>query len=349
MGANGLEPLTSVLSGRREETEAKKGQNQAIDRSISEISPDLKLPSLVDGYILTCRVEGKSGGTVDAYKSSLNSFLWYLNYNHLPAHPGRVTSIHIKAFLWYVASASNRYESNNQSCRNPACSATINKFYRTLHAFFNWLKKEGIINDNPVSHLKPPKFENKIVEALKPDEIRKILAAFPTKTNLDTRNHAIISILLDSGLRISELANLKMADVDTKSGTILIRRAKGGKQRVVHIGSKAQKALWRYVALFRTSENDCLFVERNGQPLAMSSIQVMFKRLSRSIEVKVHPHKLRHTFAISFLRLGGDVFNLKYLLGHSSLQMTQRYLQSLAADDAIREHTKHSPLDNLVF
>jgi site-specific recombinase XerD len=178
-------------------------------------------------------------GTVDAYKSSLHSFLWYLVHNHLPLHPNQITPVHIKAFLWYLASESNRYGSNNRSCRNPASSSTVHKFYRTLYTFFGWLKREEIIRDNPVSHIKPPKFENKVVEALRPDEIRNILEAFPEKTNLDTRNKAIISILLDTGLRISELANLKMNEVDLKSGTILVSHGKGGKQRIVHIGSKA--------------------------------------------------------------------------------------------------------------
>jgi site-specific recombinase XerD len=341
--------MTSVLSGEHYEIEAKKRQIQSIDPSINEISPNLELRSLVEGYALTCRVEGKSPITVLDYNRALKNFLWYLEHNKLPTRPDQISPLHIRAFLWYVSSEHNRYGSNKASCRNPASASTVNRFYRTLHTFFAWLKNEDILSDNPVSHIKPPKFQSKVTVALNPDEIRKILEAFTAKNTLDVRNKAIISILFDTGLRISELAALEVANVDIKSGTIMVTHGKGGKQRIVHIGTRAQKSLWRYLTIFRKSENNCLFVERNGQPLAKASIQVMFKRLAQSTGVKVHPHKIRHTFAISFLRLGGDVFNLKYLLGHSSLQMTMRYLQSLAADDAIREHTKHSPLDNLIL
>ena len=76
-------------------------------------------------------------------------------------------------------------------------------------------------------------------------------------------------------------------------------------------------------------------------------IKILIKRLGQRAKVKVHPHKLRHTFSVSFLRAGGDVFSLQYMLGHSTLQMTQRYVQSLNADDAINAHRKFSPLDNL--
>ena len=130
-------------------------------------------------------------------------------------------------------------------------------------------------------------------------------------------------------------------------GSILVRHGKGNKQRLVRIGSKAQKALWKYVTLYRKSTSNRLFINRNGEPLNLIGVQILIKRLGDKANVKVHPHQLRHTFAISFLRAGGDVFSLQYLLGHSTLQMTQRYLQSLNANDAANAHKKFSPLDNL--
>ena len=83
------------------------------------------------------------------------------------------------------------------------------------------------------------------------------------------------------------------------------------------------------------------------QALFRVGVKILIKRLGDKAKVKVRPHKLRHTFAISFLRAGGDVFSLQYLLGHSTLSMTQRYLQSLNANDAANAHKKFSPLDNL--
>ena len=143
------------------------------------------------------------------------------------------------------------------------------------------------------------------------------------------------------------MANITLNDVNWETGSILIRHGKGSKQRLVHMCSKAKRDLWRYVTLYRHSESDTLFINRNGDPLDVIGIKILIKRLGQRAKVKVHPHKLRHTFAISYLRNGGDVFSLQYLLGHSSLQMTQRYLHSLNANDAANAHRKYSPLENL--
>jgi len=135
--------------------------------------------------------------------------------------------------------------------------------------------------------------------------------------------------------------------VDIKTGAILVRQGKGGKQRVVRIGSTAQKALWRYVTIYRRGDSDRLFLNRSGEPLDVVAVKILIRRLTTKTGIKVYGHKLRHTFAITYLRNGGDVFTLQYLLGHATLQMTQRYLQSLNAQDAISAHRKYSPLDNM--
>jgi len=138
-----------------------------------------------------------------------------------------------------------------------------------------------------------------------------------------------------------------MDDVSLETGGIIVRHGKGGKQRTVHMGTQAQKARWRYVTIHRQGQASRLFLTRSGEPLEVGGVKILVKRLGEGAEVKVHPHKLRHTFAINYLRAGGDVFSLQYLLGHSTLTMTQRYLQSLSADDAINAHKRFSPLDNL--
>ena len=90
-----------------------------------------------------------------------------------------------------------------------------------------------------------------------------------------------------------------------------------------------------------------MFLTRSGDAMSLLGMKILIKRLGDKAKVKVHAHQLRHTFAVSFLRAGGDVFSLQYLLGHSTLSMTQRYLQSLNANDAMNAHKKFSPLDNL--
>jgi len=276
----------------------------------------------------------------------LRNFAWYCKQQNFP-EVQKLTAVHIKHFLWYLGSETNRWNSTNPSAKRPASNTTINDYFRALRTFFNWLEREELIIDNPFKHLKTPKPDNKIVQALTPTEIERLFKACSGKSLLDIRNRAILSVFLDTGLRLSELICLTLDDVNMDDGSIFVRRGKGGKQRVVRIGNTAQKALWKYITIYRRGNSNRLFLNRGGEPFNFFGVAIFLKRLGNRAKVKVHAHQLRHTFAISFLRAGGDVFSLQYILGHTTLQMTQRYLQSLNAEDAINAHKKFSPLDNL--
>jgi len=318
-------------------------ENLALNTSHAMTSID----SLVQGYVLTCRSEGKSARTIQIYSVVLRNFLWFARQNGLPSQAQSLKAIHLRQFLWYVASEPNRWNSTSPAARRPASPSTVSCYYRVLHSFFNWLQREQLLDNNPFTYVKPPKKQTKAIRALSREEIERLFQACSGKDSLDIRNQAILSMFLDTGLRLSELASLKLSDVDTNTGSIVIRNGKGGKQRVVRIGAKAQKALWRYLVLPRRGDADTLFLDRSGRRLDARGVKIMVKRLGNKAGVKAHPHQLRHTFAISFLRAGGDVFSLQYLLGHSTLAMTQRYLQSLNSADALKAHQRFSPLDRL--
>jgi site-specific recombinase XerD len=304
------------------------------------------LESLVKGYLLNCRTENKSPKTIVGYKSSLRNFVWYCKQNNFPKIQ-KLTAVHIRHFLWYLGSETNRWNGDYTSARHPASNSTVNHYYRALRTFFNWLEREELIIENPFRHLKTPKASNKIIQALKPLEVERLFKECSGKSSLDVRNKAILSMFLDTGLRLSELINLTLEDVNMDDRSILVKKGKGGKSRVVRIGNKAQKALWKYVTLYRKGNSNRLFLNRSGEPFNFFGVSIFLKRLGNRANVKIHAHQLRHTFAISYLRAGGDVFSLQYLLGHSTLNMTQRYLQSLNANDAANAHKKFSPLDNL--
>ena len=322
-------------------------QKQAVDSLLLEsLVSTTSLESLAKGYILNCKTEGKSPKTISISEMILGKFIWYCDQNNFP-DVNQLSVIHIRQFFSYLANAEHRWNSTSPAARRPVSKTTVNVYFRTLRTFFNWLQREDIIKDNPFSYLKTPKTDKKVIQALTPIEVERLLKVCSGKSNLDIRNRTILSIFLDTGLRISELADLTLDDIDMDQGSLLIRNGKGGKQRIVHIGTKAHKVLWKYITIYRRSYSRRLFINRSNEPLEVIGIKMLVKRLGDKAKVKVHPHKLRHTFAISYLRAGGDVFSLQYLLGHSTLQMTQRYLQSLNANDAARAHQKFSPLDNL--
>jgi site-specific recombinase XerD len=304
------------------------------------------LESLAKGYILNCRTEGKSPKTISCYEMALRNLIWYCKEQGFP-EVQKLTAVHIRHFLWYLASEPHRWNSTSPAARRQASSTTVNNYFRALRTFFGWLEREELVIENPFKNLKAPKIDKTIVQALSTAEIDRLFKVCSGKSMLDVRNRAILSVFLDTGLRLSEVTNLTIDDTHMDDGSLFIRHGKGGKQRIVRIGTKAQKSLWRYVTLYRKGNSNRLFLNRSGEPLGLRGMKILIRRLGDKAKVKVHPHQLRHTFAISFLRAGGDVFSLQYLLGHSTLQMTQRYLQSLNANDAARAHQKFSPLDNL--
>ncbi len=322
-------------------------EKQAVDYLLLEsLISATSLESLVKGYLLNCKTEGKTAKTISVYEMMLRNFIWYCQQNNFP-QVQKLTAIHVRHFLWYLGSETHRWNSTSPAAKRTASQTTVNGYFRALRTFFNWLESEELIIDNPFKNLKTPKPDDKLIQALSPTEIERLFKMCSGKSALDIRNKAILCVFLDTGLRVSELTNLTIDDVNMDDGSILVRCGKGGKQRIVRIGNKAQKSLWRYVTLYRRGNSNRLFLNRCGEPLALIGVKIMIKRLGDKAKVKVHPHQLRHTFAISFLRAGGDVFSLQYLLGHSTLAMTQRYLRSLNVSDAARAHKKFSPLDNL--
>lgn len=169
-------------------------KSQHVDRSLESFAMATSLDDLIRGYILNCRCENKSMTTISSYETSLRCFKWYCEQNGCPDEPQKIGSHHVRNFLWYLASEPNRWGSDNPASRKPARQSTINRYYRVRNTFFGWLEKEELIRDNPVAHLKTPKIEQKVVQALSPQEVERLLGASPTKTYLGSRNRAIVMI-----------------------------------------------------------------------------------------------------------------------------------------------------------
>jgi integrase/recombinase XerC/integrase/recombinase XerD len=169
-------------------------------------------------------------------------------------------------------------------------------------------------------------------------------------TAIGCRSYAIVYLMLDSGLRVSEVASLRMENVDLNQGQLLVT-GKGNKQRAVPIGSNAQKYLQRYIYHFRPepllTEQDNVFLTSEGKPLSDNSLKLFFTRLKVKTGIKrLHAHLLRHTFATYYLRNGGDLLSLQKILGHTSLEMVKVY-SHLAKADVRAKHRRYSPMDRL--
>jgi len=321
-----------------------------------EAAPGTSLSSLAKGYVLTHQTEGSSPHTVEYFRGTLNRFLWYARREGWPDDARILTQWHIREFLGYVATEVNRWDKKGNGAESSARKAslrTIHHYYSVLRSFFNWAVKEGFLAQSPVAMVKVAKPKDKVIRPYSTEQIKKMLAVcdYDYQHNakfLGSRNKAIILALLDSGLRVSELANIKLQDIDTDRGWIKVV-GKGAKERVVRVGKVSQKALWRYLMYRGESNREELWLSEEGKPLQVSGIQSSVDRLKKRAGVNEEGcvHRFRHTFALSFLRADHNPFNLQYLLGHSSLEMVKHYTATLGMEDALIAHEKASPADLL--
>ncbi len=166
------------------------------------------------------------------------------------------------------------------------------------------------------------------------------------------RSYTIMLLLLDTGIRLSELTGLRTQDLHLEQGYIQVQ-GKGEKQRLVPVGNKVRKVLWQYMARHRLEpaypEIASVFLDEGGRPLSNGAVYRMINRAGTRAhleEVRCSPHTFRHTFAVTFLRNGGDVFSLQRILGHSSLVVVRMYA-NLADSDIRAQHTRYGPVDRL--
>jgi integrase/recombinase XerC len=314
------------------------------------------LISLTKGFVLTQRTDYKSPRTIEYYDGSLRRFLWYLKTHELPDDARIINEWHIREFFAYVQTGTNRWGlqgNGSETSRHVATYCTVHHYYCVLKAFFNWCVREDYLKESPLNKIKLANPKLNVIQPYTMQEIEKLLAVceLDFRNNakfIGSRNKAIILMLFDSGLRVSELAGIKIEDIDTERGWIKVK-GKGAKERVVRIGSTTQKALWRYMVYRHKNNYTLLWFSEEGNPLKVGGIQQMIKRLKTRAGVTSggNCHKFRHTFALSFLRKDRNPFNLQYLLGHSDLRMTRHYVSTLGAEDALKAHETASPADLL--
>jgi len=313
------------------------------------------LKSLVKGYLLTHQTEGSSPNTVEYYRGILNRFLWYAEKERWADDTRLLNEWHIREFLGYVGTANRWAKEGNgsESSSHQASPRTIHHYYGALRAFFNWIVREGFLAASPVDRVRVAKAKPRVIQPYSSEQIKKMLQVcdYDYQHNakfLGSRNKAIVLILFDTGLRLSELTNIRLGDIDTERGWVKVT-GKGGKDRVVRIGKVARKALWRYLMHRGDDIGQELWLSEEGKPLQGSGIQSMVERLKTraGIREKGSVHRFRHTFALDFLRADHNPFNLQYLLGHNSLEMVRHYTAALGMEDALKAHENASPADML--
>ena len=270
-----------------------------------------------------------SDHTIRAYLTDLEEF-----YSFLESREMKMENLRSRDLNLYLLSLYNK---NSKS--------TVSRKLTTLRSFFTFLVKREIIKSNPAKLIPLPKKEKKLPVFLSVDEAFQLVQAGNEEKVLVKRDKAILELLYSSGLRVSELSNIKILDID-RSQKIIKVSGKGNKERIVPYGSKADEALTRYLRSRSELDpkEDYLFLNNRGIRLSSRSIERTVKKyaLLSGISKKISPHSLRHTFATHLLGSGADLRSIQELLGHSSLSTTQKYTHA-SVEELMKIYDKTHP------
>jgi integrase/recombinase XerC/integrase/recombinase XerD len=292
------------------------------------------IADLIELYLLRCRVEGKAECTVRAYRWSLGRFLHGLADHGVPLAASSVTQEDVYRYLGSFAHLS---------------LDTRHRYFREVRCFFNWIVEAGHLEASPFAHVRNVRLPSKIVQPFAQDGVRQLLAACSDEP-AGVRDRAIMVTLLDTGLRVSELVQLNLDDVNLELMRLRVLHAKGNKQRVASFSGACKRDLVRYLDL-RGDEPGPLFCATDGHGtlrpnayLHSNGIKQMLRRVGRRTGLpKVHAHRFRHTFATWAIDQGARELDVQLLLGHSSPDMVRRYTSSYNAEQAARRHVDFSP------
>ncbi|MGD9203400.1 MAG: tyrosine recombinase XerC [Desulfobacterales bacterium] len=226
---------------------------------------------------------------------------------------------------------------------------TVARKLSAIRSFFKFLEKRGLISENPAEHVMTPKQDRTIPVYLSVDEMFRLLDSIQSDTVLDLRNRAIFETLYSSGIRVSELTQMNVPDVDFKAAVIRVL-GKGNQQRMVPVGQKALNAIKTYrTRLHKRIDPEAatsgpLFLNRFNKRLSSRSIARILKQLiaAMGLLTPVSPHALRHTFATHLLDAGADLRAVQELLGHKSLSTTQKYTH-VSIDHLMETYDKAHP------
>ncbi len=242
---------------------------------------------------------------------------------------------------------------------------TVQTYARSARAFFHWLVRQELIERNPFEKVTFPKVGKPLIRLIEPEEFEQLLRACtppgelgPLADRAAARNRAILWLLYDTGIRLSELCHLRLPDLDRKHGTIIVK-GKGSKERRIALGNNCLRNLLYYLDHHRPDEaelaewgsmgEDHLFLSETRLPLSTNGVSLLFKRIrvrAGITDKRISPHIFRHSFAVRFLTLAGDPFCLQELLGHEDMA-TVRYYMHLNDELLQSQKRKFSPGDHL--
>ena len=280
---------------------------------------------------------GLSMNSIESYEFDLIQFKNFIIKNSINESPKKCSSSTVKRYLYKNFS--------NKKSRSQARSISA------LKSFFNYLLFEGEIHSSPINDIESPKIENKLPEVLTEDEIKRLISSVNLDSEFGQRNKTIIEVLYGTGIRVSELIELKLSNIFFKENILKVT-GKGNKERFVPLGKIALIEIKKYLnnrdkLKINSKFSDILFLNRYGRQLTRSMIFKVINDSSKNAEIdkKISPHTLRHSYATHLLKNGADLRTIQLILGHESITTTEIYthLDTFHLEDVLK---KYHPREN---
>ena len=271
-----------------------------------------KKDHLIDSFLDSLYIEkGLSNNTVSSYKNDIKSFLLWLDKKSF--NPLNIN-----------ASDANNYVS--KLFGDGLKSSSVNRKISAIKSFYTFLQKKKIIMKSPIADIVMPKQEKYLPVSMSEEEVERLLNSPDLNIQIERRDKAMIEVLYATGIRISELTNLKLTDLDVNRSVLKVF-GKGSKERLVPFGEKAAESINLYLKDRKDLKSKEIFLSNRGTKISRGAfwqrIKIYIKRAN--LKISISPHTLRHAFATHLLNRGADLRSVQILLGHSDLSTTQIY------------------------
>lgn len=305
-----------------------------------------EIVELIEDFELNQQVQERKKEYVALCKYRLNRWRNFMAEKYNVTEVEDVKPIHIKQYIRYCQQLGKEK------------AITINGSIATLKVFFNDLVEEEFIDesDNPMRRIKNLKEERKVIHTFNDDEVKRVLRDVTEYTYSNVRDKLILIFLFDTGIRVSELCDIKVQDVTNKH---IVIHGKGSKQRLIYISRIMRRYMRKYEALRKQRFKhklpeevaDNYFLDQSAQRLSRSRINKILKEHCKNAgvrkEVRCSPHDCRHYFAHKQLKNGTDIYSLSRLLGHYDTQITSNYLRGLEEETILQIGRIKSPLNKV--
>ncbi|MCD6161465.1 MAG: tyrosine-type recombinase/integrase [candidate division Zixibacteria bacterium] len=283
---------------------------------------------LVEAFISDCRYRNLADKVISEYKRLLSD---------IEERHGDLMSVDRQKVKEYVLERLNEGLS----------PYTVNHYIKAMKVFYSFLIREDVVDDNPMAKLIKIREPKRIKPVLDENKVSKLISTIPVKGLFNVRDKAMITLLWDTAIRLSELLTIELANLNMQFKTIKIL-GKGNKERIVPFGNKTKREILKYLKYRNEIESQFLFCTKGGMLISTRNFQRTVRRLGQKIGVKVSPHLLRHSAATFLAKHEMPAQHIQILLGHSSLSTTQRYINQIVNQEGLQiSHRRLSPADRL--